>query len=231
MFTATADLYDVLYGFKDYAAEAAKLRAVIAAVRPGARTILDVACGTGEHAKHLASDFAVDGIDIEPALVERARSKSAGRFEVADMRAFSLGTTYDVVQCMFSSIGYLIEPADIVAALRCFRAHLAPGGVVLVEPWFTPDVWKTGIVHMLVVDQPELKICRMNTSAREGDVSILHFHYLIGTPAGVRHAEEEHRLALVSTDRMLGYLADAGLAAHFEPEGPAGRGLFVARMP
>jgi hypothetical protein len=82
---------------------------------------------------------------------------------------------------------------------------------------------------MLVVDKPDLKICRMNTSQREGNVSILHFHYLIGTPDGVRRVEELHRLALISVEQLTAYFAQAGLEARFDPTGPSGRGLFVAR--
>ncbi len=66
MFSVTAEIYDAIYGFKDYAGEAMKIRQLIARERPGARTILDIACGTGEHARLLSPDFEVDGIDLEP---------------------------------------------------------------------------------------------------------------------------------------------------------------------
>src|SRR5580704_4011824 len=127
MFSATADLYDEIYSFKDYAQEALKIRHLFEHERPGARTILDVACGTAEHAKLLSADFQIDGIDIEPKFVEIARAKNPhGSFSVADMRTFDLGRRYDVVQCLFSSIGYLLTPEDTVAALKRLRAHLAP---------------------------------------------------------------------------------------------------------
>jgi ubiquinone/menaquinone biosynthesis C-methylase UbiE len=230
MFSVSAELYDAIYSFKDYATEASKIRQVIARERPGAKTILDVACGTAEHAKHLAADFQIDGIDLEPKFIEIARKKiPAGTFSVADMRAFQLGKRYDVVQCLFSSIGYLLTPEDTIAALNCFRAHLAPGGIVLVEPWLTPSAYKLGHLHMISVNQPELKICRMNVSAREGDVSVIHFHYLIGTPEGIRREEEIHRLALVSTEKMTSNFHAAGLRCEFDPVGLFDRGLFVAR--
>ena len=51
MFTASAEFYDLIYStFKDYAAEAAQIASVLRRVNPGCRTVLDVACGTGEHA-------------------------------------------------------------------------------------------------------------------------------------------------------------------------------------
>jgi SAM-dependent methyltransferase len=230
MFTLTAEIYDALYAFKDYAAEAAALREIVARENPGARTVLDAACGTGEHARFLASDFAVDGIDLEPGLLEIARAKNpAGEFHVADMRTFQLEKRYDVVLCLFGSIGYLLTGEDIVAALGRFRAHLAPGGIVLVEPWLAPEVFKPGTLHMHTVDQPELKVCRISAPHLEGNISVLHFHYLVATPEGVRRAEEVHRLALVPTEQMASYFEAAGLCCIFDPRGLSGRGLFLAR--
>lgn len=230
MFSATAEFYDAIYSWKDYAKETEKIRQVIRRERPEAKTILDVACGTAEHARLLSADFKVDGIDIEPKFVEIARSKNlTGSFSVADMRTFQLASRYDIVQCLFSSIGYLLTAEDIVAALKRFRAHLSPGGVVLVEPWFAPEVYKTGVLHMVTVDRPELKICRMNVSGREGAISVIHFHYLIATSEGICRVEEVHRLALLSPEEMAQHLETAGLHCVFDPVGLSGRGLFVAR--
>jgi SAM-dependent methyltransferase len=230
MFSETADFYDLLYSFKNYSEEAKKIKDLIRREHPGARTILDVACGTAEHAKLLIDDFNVDGIDLDPRFIEIAQAKvPAGRFSVADMRSFELSRRYDVVQCLFSSIGYLLTPQDILSAFRCFRRHLNPGGIILIEPWLTPDAYKTGRPHMLVAERPDIKICRMNSCQLEGNVSILHFHYLICTAKGVRHCEEIHRLAMFTVEQLTGFFREAGLAATFDPVGLFGRGLFIAR--
>lgn len=233
MFSKTAKYYDAIYSFKDYNAEAASVRSIIKQEHPTARSILDVGCGTGEHARRLATDFAVDGIDLEPEFIALAQSKViTGTFSVADMRQFQLEKRYDVVLCLFSSIGYLLQESEVIQALTCFSDHLADGGVMLVEPWFTPDAWQTGRPWLTPpVDLPELKICRMNVSARRGDVSLLDFHYLIATPVGVEHVEEKHELALYSVDQLLRCFAVAGLVASHDPVGLFGRGLYMARRP
>ena len=231
MFSKTAKYYDAIYSFKNYGAEVASIRSIIGREHPQARSVLDVACGTGEHARLLATDFEVDGLDLEPEFIALAQSKTVrGSFCVADMRHFKLGRSYDVVLCLFSSIGYLLREADVVHAFQCFAAHVADDGVVIVEPWFTPEKWETGRPWLSPpVDFPNLKICRMNVSDRRGDLSLLHFHYLIATPAGVEYLREDHELALYTNEQLLKCFALAGLAASHEPVGLSGRGLYIAR--
>ena len=230
MFRETANHYDLIYSFKDYAAEAAKIEELVEREHPRARSLLDVACGTGEHARHLAERFAVDGIDLEPRFVEIARTKvPAGRFEVADMRDFDLGIRYDVLQCLFSSIGYLTAAEDVVAALRSFRRHLRPEGLILVEPWITPDAFEEGRTGMVCAEDDVVKICRMNASTRVGRMSRLEFHYLIGGTGEIEHRTETHDLALWTVEDMAGFFGEAGLTVHHDPEGLFGRGLYLAR--
>lgn len=231
MFTKTAEYYDLIYGFKNYAAEVEKIVAVIRREHPRARTVLDVACGTGEHGKLLSAHFDVDGIDLEPGFIEIARRKvPAGRFLVADMRRFDLGKRYDVVACLFSSIGYLTQEEDVVAALRCFASHLSDGGVIIVEPWFTPDTWNVGRPSMAPpVDRPDIKICRLNTTGRRGTISTFEFHYLVAKADHVEYLREEHELGLYTVDQMLRCFELAGLKTSYDAAGISGRGLYVAR--
>jgi SAM-dependent methyltransferase len=74
MFSASAELYDLLYStFKDYAGEAARIASLLRLSNPQYQTVFDVACGTGEHARLLAGHgFAVDGIVLDPAFVRIA---------------------------------------------------------------------------------------------------------------------------------------------------------------
>lgn len=233
MFTASADLYDVVYaGFKEYPAEARAIASVIRAAHPAARTVLDVACGTGEHARLLVSEhgFLVDGVDLDPAFVRIAAAKlSRGNVFEGDMTQFALGRHYDVVVCLFSSIGYARTLDRVRRALACFRAHLAPGGVVLVEPWFPPGALEAGRVTVRVAEAAGVHVARMSHVEIVGRVSRLRFDYLIGRVTGIEHATEVHELGLFTPQEMLGAFDAVGLQATFDPVGPSGRGLYVAR--
>ena len=41
---------------------------------------------------------------------------------------------YDVVLCLFSSIGYVKTKSNLNRAVKCMANHLTPGGILLIEP-------------------------------------------------------------------------------------------------
>ncbi len=232
MFSESAELYDLIYAqLKDYAAEAERVAALIRQVHPEATQLLDVACGTGEHARLLSRHgFHVDGIDLDPAMVRLAAAKvPTGDFRVADMADFTLGRSYDAVLCLFSSIGYVRTLANVERTLVSFRRHLAPGGVVIVEPWFAPGVLQAGRVTVNTAEAEGVKVCRMAHTQVEGRTSRLRMDYLIGRPDGIRHASELHELGLFTLEEMQACFRAARLAADYDPVGLTERGLYVAR--
>ena len=233
MFTESAELYDLIYSrFKDYPAETYQLAELLGKVHARCRTILDVACGTGEHAYLLATHhgFEVDGLDLDPAFVRIARAKHpSGRFYEADMADFDLGRHYDAVLCLFSSIGYLRTLAQVRRALECFRKHIADDGVVIVEPWFTPDAMQPGYTNTRTVETQGLRIVRVSHTELDGRLSRLRFDYEIEGPDGSRRASEVHELGLFTTDEMLRSFEAVGLVAEYDSRGLYGRGLYVAK--
>ena len=232
MFTASADLYDILYSsFKDYAAESERITALLRSAHPACRTLLDVGCGTGEHVRLLAErGFQVQGLDLDPGLLKLAAKKNpACRFHHADMCAFEIEERFDAVLCLFSSIAYARTLERVVQALRCFRRHLAEGGIVVVEPWFTPDLIRPGHTTSTTVDAPPRRIVRTSRLEVVGPISRLTFDYEVTGPEGTSHATELHELGLFTTDEMKGAFAEAGLAVTYDPEGLTGRGWYVGR--
>ena len=235
MFSEAPELYDLIYqSFKDYGAEARQIAGLLAAEAPGAKTVLDVGCGTGEHARYLGEEhgYQVDGLDLEPAFVALSRVKvPQGTFSHGDMASFTLATKYDVVLCLFSSIGYLGTRERVTMALTCFREHLNAGGVVMVEPWFEPEAWFPGRTFLNTVETDALRVVRLSHSGLRDGVSIVTFHYLIGSDEGIEHRTEHHELALFTRAEMMESFARAGfMDVRYDPKGLIGRGMYLARV-
>jgi SAM-dependent methyltransferase len=233
MFSKTARYYDKIYSFKDYQAEAQRLIAIIRDnLRSEGNRLLDVACGTGLHIEYLKEHFVIEGLDISQELLEIARQRNPNvLFHLADMMDFHLGHKYDVVTCLFGSIGYVKTLGNLGQAVRCMADHLVGGGILVIEPWFTPETWKPGTVHGVFIDEPDLKIARVNTSFVRGRISYFDLHYLIGTPEGTEHFVERHELGLFEQDEMDAALAGVGLEVIYDSEGLMGRGLFIGKRP
>ncbi|MCX7022494.1 MAG: methyltransferase domain-containing protein [bacterium] len=229
VYDVTARYYDKIYAFKDFPAEAERLLSFIRKLRPqpGGR-LLDVACGTGAHLVHLREHYEVEGLDLSAVMLETARKKLPGvAFHEADMTDFELGRRFDVVTCLFSSIGYVVTGEKLHRAVGCMARHLVPGGVLALEPWFTPERWNVGKVHLLTVDEPELKIARVSTSFVEGRLSYFDLHYLVATPGGTEYGLERHEMGLFEREEIVGALRAAGLEPFYDAQGLDGRGLHL----
>jgi SAM-dependent methyltransferase len=233
MFTQSAPFYDIIYAFKDYEAEAQRIVEIISEhQRSGGNRLLDVACGTGKHLEFLQESYEVEGLDLSQELLDIARERTPGvLYHHADMMDFDLGREFDIVICLFSSIGYVKTLDDLHRTVKCMSNHLVGGGVLIIEPWFTPESWNPGTVHANYIDDSELKIARINISCVEGRLSFFDFHYLIGTPEGVDYFVERHELGLFETEEMQGAMEGSGLDTIYDGEGLTGRGLFIGRKP
>ena len=64
--------------------------------------------GTGHHLKYLRDRYSCTGVDISEELLDIAKKNVKGvAFERADMTKLKLGQKFDVITCLFSSIGYM----------------------------------------------------------------------------------------------------------------------------
>ena len=230
MFDKAPELYDLFYEEKDYHGEAARVRELALARVPGARTLLDVACGTGTHLEYLRRWFEVEGVDLDPGLLDVARRRLPhAPLHVGDMRTMDLGRTFDVVTCLFSSIGYVVTIDGLHEAVAAMARHMEPHGVLFVEPWLSPDRFDPSRpAQMKVVERDGFQAVRTNSSRVEGNRSILEFHYLVTRAGSVEHMTETHTLGLFTEEEHRGAFEAAGLNAALDAEGLMGRGLWTA---
>jgi SAM-dependent methyltransferase len=231
MFTESAQYYDLIYSHKDYVAEVDKLITFLREEgQPTGGRLLDVACGTGHHIQYLKDHFHVEGLDLDPTLLEIAHQRNPEiLFHQGDMTDFDLDCKFDVITCLFSSIGYVKTKDNLDKAISCLAGHLNTAGILVIEPWFTPQTWHPGSLHALLIDEPELKIARINLSQVDGRISFFDLHYLIGTLEGVEHLVERHELGLFEVEEMQSAFTQAGLQVAYDEEGLTGRGLYLGR--
>jgi SAM-dependent methyltransferase len=129
-----AQVYDEIYAEKPYADEA---RFVHELAEAQGGTLLDVACGTGRHAVAFADlGYEVTASDINEELLAAGRAAAGNRvrFFQGDMRDLHVdGGPFNVVTCLFDSIGYPQTDEGVLSALRSLGRHVAPEGRVVWE--------------------------------------------------------------------------------------------------
>ncbi len=148
-----ADAYDLLYQDKDYVAECRLIDRILQNYANGdVRKVLDLGCGTGNHALPLAEQgYEVVGVDRAPGMLESARRKAAngqidGRamFYEGDLRNIELEQSFDAALRMFAVLGYQLTNGDVLTALRTARKHVRPGGLLIFDIWYGPAVLRQG---------------------------------------------------------------------------------------
>jgi SAM-dependent methyltransferase len=236
VYERSAAIYDLMYraAGKDYAVESAQVLAAVRSRRPGAVTLLDVACGTGGHLDHLRHELTVTGIELEPSMLDVARERLPDvPLHQGDMRTFDLGERFDAVTCLFSAIGYMHGRDDLEAAMATMARHLTPGGVLVVEPWIHPDQWSDGHVEAEAANDRDagIGVARASRSSRSGTTSRIDFHYAIARADGLETFAESHDLALWTVADYTTAIEAAGLRVEHDPQGLMGRGLFIGVAP
>jgi SAM-dependent methyltransferase len=95
--------------------------------------VLDLGCGTGRVALHLARrGHQVIGVDSDATLIEALRGRADGisvRGVVGDARTLDLGVQFGVAIAPMQLIQLLAGEVERTACLRGVATHLAPGGL------------------------------------------------------------------------------------------------------
>ena len=231
MYKKLAKYYDLIYHWKDYEKEAHSIKDLIKKYKKSdGNKLLDVGCGTGKHLECFLDDFSCMGIDINNEMVEVAKTKFKDAiFEQGDMIDFNLKTEFDVILCLFSSIGYVKTYFNLEKTIQNFKNHLKKGGVLIIEPWFTKSAYWVGTPGMTIYDGKDVKIARLNSTKIEGDLSIMEMHYLIvERNEDVKHFVDIHELGLFEADRTLEFMEKANFKSEFLKDGlMKDRGLFI----
>lgn len=194
--------------------------------------ILELAVGTGRLAVPLAEDgWDVTGVDLDPAMLARARARaSAAGSEVAarlalveadlvDLRLLTAGT-FRLAFIALNSILLLPDRAAQRAALATLAAHLAPGGLAVVDA-IQPDArdlsrYDGRLILSYVRPDPETGQLVTKTGAADHDpvartieLTSIFDEGVPGEPA--RRWVRTDRLRIVAADELVEFAEAAGL--------------------
>jgi SAM-dependent methyltransferase len=226
LYEHSAAYFDRVHQDVNYEVEAERLERIISCRVPHASSLLDVGCGTGRHLEYLRSHYEVAGVDISEQLLAQARKRLPGvPLYLGDLRSFDLGRRFDVVTCLFSTIGYAKTRQGLHAAVATLVQHAMPRGVLLIEPWLAPP---RGFRFAEAFDaDPGLAVARAGVGSPHAGLFVSETHYLVARASGVEHFVESHTLGLFELDDYQQALVSAGLTLEYLSDH---RGLLIGLL-
>ncbi len=129
--------YAMLYRYRDDEEARSFIGRLIAELAPAPDSLmLDLACGEGRHARHLASlGFDVTGLDLSTRNIELAKTWEHEKlhFYQHDMRKPFRINYFDYIFNFFTSFGYFDDSSDNLQALKAIALGLKPGATLVLD--------------------------------------------------------------------------------------------------
>ncbi len=225
-----AKYYDEMYSWKDYEKETQRLVEIIGKYKSTEGTnLLDVGCGTGAHINYLRQRYKVTGVDLSEEMLKVARDRFKDvQFFQQDMTTMNLDMKFDIMTCLFGAIGHLTTEEKLSDAIETFAKHTNSGGVVIIEPFLTAENIHPKSIGLLTLDNPDIKVARVNASRMEGNILYLNFHFLIATKEGVEHFVDPSPMGIFPKSVFKNTMEDNGFKVDYVEPGLMERtGLFV----
>ena len=180
-FGTSAEIYDLLYGDKDYSKEVEFVEKQFGFDK--GKKILEVGCGTGNYLKvFLDKGYDITGVDISEEMLSVARKKCNCDLVQGDLRDFKVGKKFDVILVMFDVLSYVNDNEGIVLSLQNIRNHLVDGGLLIFQVWsglaVLSDPRGEGVREIEKGDKKVIRIFKPILKA-ESHVVEVHFKYLV----------------------------------------------------
>lgn len=216
LYSEMADWFHLITAPQDYAEEAEVYRRLIVEIAEiPVRSVLELGSGGGNNASHLKQHFEMTLTDISPQMLEVSRRLNPECDHiVGDMTEVRLDMTFDAVFA-HDAVSYLRSRGQLRDTVATARAHIRPGGAVLLVPDFTSETFETGVEtgghdregraarYLEWTTGPH----EMGTSYHSDFVVMLREH------DDVRVIHERHELGLFPKETWLDTLREGG----FEP--------------
>lgn len=203
--------YNLLYQDKDYILESNFVDQCIQRFNPGAETVIDLGCGTGNHANLLAQNgYQVLGVDRSEAMLAIAQNSEIPgrlRFLPGDIRNLQLSESFDAAISLFHVMCYLYKNEDLQLAFQNVSRHLHKGGVFIFDCWYGPAVLtQRPSVRLKELEDERVNVTRITnptTNANENVVDV-HYHMFVKDKHSktMEEIKETHRIRYLFTPEI-----------------------------
>jgi SAM-dependent methyltransferase len=185
--------------------------------------VLELGCGTGRVALHLARrGHEVVGLDADPELLTVLASRGGSlplETIAADARAFELENPASLVLAPTHLLQLLRGAAERAECLRCVAAALRPGGrlaAAIIESMPEPDGAPPPIPDVREVDGWVYSSLAIEAAVGPGEIVVRRLRHLVAPDGSLSEEPNEVRIATFSAETLESEAAACGLV-------PAGR--------
>ena len=221
LYNELACLWPIISPVEDYAEEAVHwLRAIEDKLGPGSHRLLELGVGGGHNISHMTGLHRAEAVDISPRMLELSRRLNPDVVHhLGDMRTVRLGRQFDAV-LIHDAISYMLTGDDLRAAFETARAHLRPGGLLLVAPDLVAESFREGMVTRWETSQGPVSVVteeRLHDPDPSDTQIESWFTYEI-TESGKRRVERDlHVTGLFPLETWMELMAEAGFKVEALP--------------
>ncbi|MCP4134331.1 MAG: class I SAM-dependent methyltransferase [bacterium] len=221
VFNNYARYYNLLYKEKDYSGEVGYIIDLLNQYsKKDVRSMLDVGCGTGNHALLFAEKgYDVFGIDLSQEMISIAESRSGSldnlNFACCNADDFNLDRQFDAIVSLFHVISYQATNKALYNTFKNVYNHLGKDGIFIFDFWYGPAV---------LLDRPETRVKRLEndeikvTRIAESDIhdtdNIVDVNYEViiedKASGGIETVLETHKMRYLFCPELLFMLENIG---------------------
>jgi len=183
-----------------------------------ARTVLDLACGTGTVALSFAQQgWEVYGVDASSGMLDQARRKAEQvglqlALSQQDMRHFVLPHPVALVTCLFDSLNYMLTLPDLQQVINCVATALLPGGLFMGDLTTQEMLEHVGGNDTFFVEREDLAVILVCRYEPHTGLSTVHIVGFSRQANGLYERFDEHHTQVAyENDEVRSALEGAGL--------------------
>jgi 2-polyprenyl-3-methyl-5-hydroxy-6-metoxy-1,4-benzoquinol methylase len=205
-FSLEAKIYDKVWGKHDYDSDVKFLNALFH--KHGCRSIVDIGCGTGNHALRLSRlGYEVTGVDVSPTMLKIAKEKDKEakiRFIQGDMKKLEKvipkGQRFDAAICLGQVFSHLMTDKDVQAFLNRLHEILKHNSLFVFSARNAKKINeeylnKLRLDHMLNEEKLQLLVLTYNTrDSQNPNIIVWNPIYLMKQNNKVDLQIREHKL-------------------------------------